>query len=207
MSLPEQQAWDSIQPMLRGFGLDPKRVENVLANGHPDVDYTHGNIELKHISGFPKRSDTPVNLPLFTAEQQAWLAGRWASGGNAWLLTRVGKEWFLFDGWTAIQVRKGITALDWSLLAAFHYPAPKDGWRGSPATPGAHAYSRQLNDWLRFDLARMMPGNRARALRLRAMKSIQQAASELDWTPEYLVEVEQAPDHANVDILLSHWQL
>ena len=102
MTTPEQAAWDVLRPVMAGCGLDPRRVENVVGPGHPDVDYTHGNIELKALETFPKMIQTPVRIETFTGEQAGWLGQRWEAGGLAWLMVRVGGGWFLFDGWTAV---------------------------------------------------------------------------------------------------------
>jgi hypothetical protein len=201
---PEQSAWTSIRPMLTGMGLDPHRVENVVGPGHPDVDYSHGNIELKAVLDFPVRSSTPVRLPEFTGEQAGWLAKRWEAGGLSWLFVRVGREWFLFDGWTALQVQRGLDAIDWRELSALHYPAPRDGWRGAHAS-GWHCYSKQLHDWLTFRLDRMMPWSRARAMRLRCRKTLTEVASDINWSITSVCAVERGILPGRVDDLLDYW--
>lgn len=166
MSKPEQNAWDALRPVLLGCGLDPKRVENVISPGHPDVDYTHGNIELKALEAFPIRPTTKVAVPEFSGEQAGWLANRWQSGGLSWLMVRVGRAWYLFDGWTALQVYRGLTVGQWKELAAFIYPGEWSrgrGWGSSPEGEGRHCYSRQLANWLRWDTERMEPEARDRA--------------------------------------------
>ncbi len=110
---PEQSAWASIQPHLARAGLDPHRVENVLSPGHPDVDYTHGVIELKALACWPVRPETYVRVETLTGEQVAFLCRRWRAGGRAFLLARVDRDWFLFDGDTARQVREGLTQSEW----------------------------------------------------------------------------------------------
>ncbi len=166
---PEQLAWDSLRPVLLGLGLDAKRVENVVAPAHPDVDYTHGNIELKALTGWPKRVSTRVRIDCFTGEQAAWLLRRWLAGGNAWLMVRVERAWFLFDGKTAHAVYKGLTRLEWHERAAMVYPGSTHSgrtWGSFPAGEGARCYSRQLADWLRWDTDRMSPAQRELAARL-----------------------------------------
>lgn len=109
----ETSAWDSIQPTLKALGLDPIRVENVLHPGHPDVDYTHGNIELKYMKAFPVRPETKVRVPKLEGEQVAWITRRTQKGGLAWLLVRVGSEWFLWAGKDVWEVRQGLTQAEW----------------------------------------------------------------------------------------------
>lgn len=114
----ETTAWDSIQPLLQRLGLDPIRVENVLHPGHPDVDYTHGNIELKYMEAFPVRPGTKVRVPKLKGEQVAWITRRSRKGGLAWLLVRVGSEWFLWAGEQVWEVRQGLTQAEWRERAA-----------------------------------------------------------------------------------------
>ena len=109
----ETTAWDSIRPLFRELGLDPIRVENVINPGHPDVDYTHGNIELKYMEAFPVRPGTKVKVPKLSGEQVGWITRRTEKGGLAWLLVRVGSEWFLWAGRDVHRVWKGLTQAEW----------------------------------------------------------------------------------------------
>ncbi len=114
----ETTAWDGIRPLFHQLGLDPVRVENVLRPGHPDVDYTHGNIELKYMERFPVGAATRVRVPKLTGEQVGWLTRRSLKGGLCWLLVRVGKEWYLFPGADVYDVWKGLTQAEWRSRAA-----------------------------------------------------------------------------------------
>jgi hypothetical protein len=98
----ESQTWsDHVKPVLEAHRLDPKRVENAVALGMPDVNYIEGWIELKYVADWPKREETPLRLGHFTPQQRVWLYRRWVLGGKAFLLLRVAKEFLLFDGRTA----------------------------------------------------------------------------------------------------------
>jgi hypothetical protein len=110
---PEQRAWDSLRPVLAEARLDPRRVENVVGPGHPDVNYAGGDIELKAMEAFPKRDATLVKVPKFTGEQAGWLYQRQQAGARAWLLVRVKDEWFLFNGIGAMQVYQGLSQFHW----------------------------------------------------------------------------------------------
>lgn len=99
--------------MLKQLGLDPIRVENVLHPGHPDVDYTHGNIELKYMEAFPVRPETKVRVPKLKGEQVSWITRRALKGGLVWLFVRVGSEWFLWAGRDVWRVRQGLTQAEW----------------------------------------------------------------------------------------------
>lgn len=114
----ETTAWDSIRPLFREMGLDPIRVENVINPGHPDLDYTHGNIELKYMEAFPVRPGTKVRVPELTGEQVGWITRRDLKGGLVWLLVRVGKEWFLWAGRDVHRVKQGLTQAEWRAEAA-----------------------------------------------------------------------------------------
>lgn len=95
--MSESGMWDAIRPRLKR--LDPVRIENIVGSGTPDVNYSHGWIELKYLNAWPVRETTPVTIDHFTPQQRAWLIRRERSGGKAWLLLKVGKtDWLLFSG-------------------------------------------------------------------------------------------------------------
>lgn len=119
---PEQSAWDGLRPVLQQLGLDPHRVENVLGEGTPDVDYAHGNIELKVLPKLPARAATRIKVPKFRGTQAGWLFNRWKAGGLSWLMVKCQRDWFLFDGGTAMDVWLGMTEELWRARAACIYP-------------------------------------------------------------------------------------
>lgn len=207
MTTPEQVAWDSLRPVLAGLGLDPRRVENVVGPGHPDVDYAGGNIELKHLAEWPRRLSTLVQVPKYTGEQAGWLAQRWKAGGLSWLMVRAGPAWFLFDGWTALSIYRGLPQHVWHEEAAMVYPGNVRGWAGFPVRADAHSYQRQLAEWLRFDLSKMQPWSRARAMRLRCCSGLVTVAGNIGWTQERLLDTELGRGKDDdVDTLLSYWE-
>lgn len=83
--------------------LDARPVENSADPGTPDVNYIGGWVELKQISAWPSRPDTPVRCDHFTPQQRGWLIRRGLRGGRAWLLLQVRKEWLLFNGSVAAE--------------------------------------------------------------------------------------------------------
>lgn len=90
--------------------LDPIYVENAARAGCGDVNYVEGWLELKWLASWPKRPETPVNLPEFTPQQRVFLVKRCRAGGQARVLLRVGKSWLLIPGlWAALRLGKGAT--------------------------------------------------------------------------------------------------
>lgn len=103
-------------------GLDPRRVENVVGPGHPDINYAGGDIELKVLSEWPKRPGSCARLPKLTGEQVGWLLQRQHAGGRAWLMVKVEDtaEWFLFEARGALAVFNGLTQGQWRDMAVWH---------------------------------------------------------------------------------------
>lgn len=98
--------WGVCRDRLGRYGV-LKRIENGVELGTPDVAYVlkvparpaaSGWIELKHLSGWPKRPGTALNIPHLTVEQVVWLEGWEAvAGGGADLLLQVGPDYCFFD--------------------------------------------------------------------------------------------------------------
>lgn len=98
----ESETWKALKPLLSG--LDPVRVENPACPGTPDVNYTHGWIELKFAERWPPRGG-PLRVDHFTQKQRIWLTQRRKADGLAFILLKVGvHEWLLFDGAMAAKV-------------------------------------------------------------------------------------------------------
>lgn len=94
----ESQMSERLMSSLKTYGLDPLRIENRIHAGTPDVNYIKGWLELKHADRWPPRGG-PLRLkhpP--TPQQKVWLYRRWNSGGTAFLVLRVDKEWFIIRG-------------------------------------------------------------------------------------------------------------
>jgi hypothetical protein len=104
--------------------LDAVPIENKLAAGTPDVNYSGGWIELKWIRAWKKNADTsPVLLPHYTKNQRLWMRRRTRRSGISLLMLQVQTEWFVFDSDFAYD-HIGITAtrLDMRANAVAHWP-------------------------------------------------------------------------------------
>lgn len=82
-----------------------ERIENSVGSGFPDLNWSWGGseglIELKHRHSPPVGEDTPVVFDTITAQQRLFWRQRWESGGNVFVLVRLGQEFMLFSGWWA----------------------------------------------------------------------------------------------------------
>jgi hypothetical protein len=100
----EKGQWTALRPHMAKAGLDPIRVENRALKGTPDVNYIYGWLELKHADRWPPKGG-PLQLKHApTPEQRVFLLRREGLGGRAFLCLRVGKEWFLINGWVAHEM-------------------------------------------------------------------------------------------------------
>ncbi len=66
--------------------------------GTPDVEFSLGFIELKHVERPPVRSSTIVRIPHYTTEQRLFARQRASAGGVCLLLLQCGAEVFIIDG-------------------------------------------------------------------------------------------------------------
>jgi hypothetical protein len=103
----EAALWQVLKPRLEAEKIDGVRVENVVGDGTPDVNYggwlAEGWLELKHLDDWPARSTTPVDHGL-TREQALWARRRCRAGCRSDILIRVGREVYLFAGRDALAL-------------------------------------------------------------------------------------------------------
>jgi len=124
--------WAAMRPLLSG--LDPVRVENMVNQGTPDVNYRGGWIELKYAPKWPALPTTPLRVHHFYKEQRVWLYRRAVTGGKVFVMLKVGEEWLLFEGKVAAYCL-------WSMPEEMMERMTGDGTRGS-------LYSQCLVRWL-----------------------------------------------------------
>lgn len=187
--------WDSLRPRMEALKLDPRRVENVLGAGTPDVNYIDGWMELKQLPAWPARPDTIVALPKLRdrKEQVAFLTRRWMNGGQAWLMLRVKREWLLFSGYDVRAVRDGLTYQQLVQVACWHCPGI-GGWDKDRL--------RRLRGFL-VGQPFALP-DQAKYCRLRAGFSIEGAAGELGWDVERVLAGERG-EMPFVNDLIDAW--
>lgn len=95
--MSEQATNTRVMQALKGF--HPIRVENPACAGTPDINFTLGWIENKHLATWPRSGI--VRVPHFSPQQRAWHIQRYHSGGRSWVFLQVGREYLLFNGHTA----------------------------------------------------------------------------------------------------------
>ena len=97
--MSEKTLWRTVGGILKRNRLDPRRIEDAVSVGVPDVNYRDGWIELKVVPSWPKRPGTPLRVDHFTPAQRVWLQRRCRCAGRAYLMLRVGaSEYLLFRG-------------------------------------------------------------------------------------------------------------
>lgn len=186
--MTEKLMWQKVRGGWAEF--DPKRIENQLERGTPDVNLTTGWVEFKCLDYFGP-AGANIKLHHFTPEQRLWLETRWRKGKNCWLLLWIQRtdEWFLFDGQTASTFLGHVTEKALRRLAACI--------TGSGDDP-------VMRNWLSNDLARLSAGEQSKMLRLRAMKTLEEIASLTKQTNQAVLDMENGKISA--EVLIEFWR-
>ena len=98
------------------------RVENVVVNGMPDVNFCAEGVEcwleIKSPTE-PKRASTPLfgSNHKISQDQKNWMLRQFRAGGNAWILIATDRRWMLIPGSVADQVNS--MAVDALLAVSF----------------------------------------------------------------------------------------
>lgn len=85
------------------YGRDPRRCENAVDPGTPDIHYIGGWIESKQLPAFPKRPETVVAVAHYVQGQRSWHVRRCKAGGRVHVVIEVAGECFVFDALNAAQ--------------------------------------------------------------------------------------------------------
>lgn len=84
------------------------QVENDMSDGQPDTNYclsgSAGDIELKYIREWPKRSSTIVKPSCYTVDQRKWIFKRTMALGSVFLFVKVVNDYFLFAPYVAVEL-------------------------------------------------------------------------------------------------------
>ena len=99
---PEQKVYDRFKAQSIGR-LCLERIENVVGAGTPDLHCSNGVLEfwleLKQMDSFPARDSTPVlGADTIRASQKAWMNCWTSRGAIAFVLVKIGPEYYLVNG-------------------------------------------------------------------------------------------------------------
>lgn len=114
------------------FGFDPRRVENAVGPGTPDINFTGGWIESKWLPAWPARAGSVVKVPKYVPKQRGWHTKRRSAGGLVWVVIEIGSDVLVFDAqdaapglghWTKEQMlrRAKLVMSPWDGRAFRHY--------------------------------------------------------------------------------------
>lgn len=108
----EQSLNDRICAALGGW--HPVRIEDMYSTGIPDINFADGWIESKDVplDRAPKRENTILRLPHYTAKQRAWQVRRHMSGGKVYVALEAGRRFYLFRAVNAAQH----LGIDWTMF-------------------------------------------------------------------------------------------
>lgn len=134
--MSEANLWDR---MRRGVNevarVDFQRVENMVEDGTPDVNYCceHGRegwIELKHKPAIPKRAGTAVfRFKGLRDGQVDWIARRASYGGRVWIFAQVGDHLLLVGGEYAERFNE-MTLAELVSASAWRHRGRLPDWKG-----------------------------------------------------------------------------
>lgn len=93
--MAESDLNDRIRKALHG--RDPRRCENAVDPGTPDIHYIGGWIESKYEDEWPAKPTTVLRLKRYAPEQRAWHVRRCAAGGTVFVALEVDSEFHLFQ--------------------------------------------------------------------------------------------------------------
>lgn len=197
--MTESYMWGQLRlPMVREK-LDPVRVETIMADGIPDVQYMDGWIELKFAPRWPVRGGV-LRLDHYTQEQKTWGLRRWHAGGLSFLLLKAKHDWMLFDGWTAFNhVGKGNRTQLRRVALKTYSGLVKN-------------VIQELSPFLRENLDAMTPAERCRWMRVRSMKTPEEVSDELTelvpgfWDAEEVIRHEMGIHKGSLDDLIWYWE-
>lgn len=100
--LKEQRAWDNFKLALKAREINVRRVENQIGEGMSDVIGINRHrwvfwLENKALDSWPVRSSTLPLLGAFEPGQVPFMRNWCEWGGNAFVLLRVDKEFYLLN--------------------------------------------------------------------------------------------------------------
>ena len=122
--MSEDAMWGTMRDKLNKLGAHYQRFEDKLAEGIPDVNVKLPGVEverwveLKHISGWPKRENTLVTPGDLRPAQVVWLTVGQRVGRDVRIVLRVGLErWLVFTG-EFQRLANGVTKAEMLEMAA-----------------------------------------------------------------------------------------
>ena len=122
----EKDLWKKTRKGLKKISteIDLCRVENILEDGMPDVNYciegSEGWIENKFKHKWPVREDTPVRVGMMPG-QIPWLINRTQCGGRAFLFVQIGTSFLLFRGDRSILRMGELTKAEMYTRCLYHW--------------------------------------------------------------------------------------
>lgn len=133
--MSESNTWSRLREGLLGYEplIDLSRVENVVENGMPDVNFCssgrEGWIELKHTATVPARASTPVfKTGGLRKEQEVWIDRRTRRGGRVFIYAQIGEGLILVHGVYAKQFNS-MTLSQLGRIARWKHAGPNPDWK------------------------------------------------------------------------------
>lgn len=134
--MSESNDYETLKKNLPQPGDRLDRVENLVVDGMPDVNFCADGveswIEMKSPTE-PKRSSTPLfgSNHKVSQAQKNWMLRQFKAGGNGWFLIATDKRWMLVRGSLADDINEMnmellLAVADWSTLKPVK---EKESWK------------------------------------------------------------------------------
>ena len=126
----EANLWARLRSnMVPLYWCEATRHEDKFQKGIADISFCQAGIggwmELKHVSDWPRRDNTPIRIPHYSIDQKDFLEKKGKHQGNTWLFLQIGSDYLVYD-WLPAQELPDLPKAHMIAIATFFYEGRLD---------------------------------------------------------------------------------